>query len=229
MLPPVEILFIRHGEPAWERNGLSVDDPDLTDRGRQQAELLAWRLAGVAIDRVFVSPLRRAQQTAAPIVESLGVEPETLDFLAEITNPAWEGTPVDEVEEIFAASRHRSVEDHWGGLPGGESFRGFHERVTSGLHKLCIDLGATRVNDNPPLFDLGDVPYRVAVVAHTGTNSVSIGHLLGIPPVPWEWERFVSFHASVSTLRTVEIAEAHTFSLFRFSDTSHLHDDLLTV
>lgn len=223
------MLFIRHGEPAWERNGLSVDDPDLTDRGQQQAELLAWRLRDLAVDRVFVSPLRRAQQTVAPFATSRGIEPETIDFLAEITNPAWEGTPVDEVEEAFAASRHRPVEEHWEGLPGGESFRGFHERVTTGLRKLMIDLGADRVSEDPPLYGLDDAPYRVMVVAHTGTNSVSIGHLLGIRPVPWEWERFVSFHASISTLRTVEIAGAHTFSLFRFSDTSHLADDLQTV
>ena len=39
----------------------------------------------------------------------------------------------------------------------------------------------------------------------------------------------MSFHASVSTLRTVEIANAHAFSLFRFGDTSHLPDDLQTV
>ena len=225
----VEVLFIRHGEPAWERLGLSVDDPDLTDRGQQQAELLAWRLRDVALDRVFVSPLRRAQQTVAPLATSRGIEPETLDFLAEITNPDWEGTPVHEVEEMFAASRNRPVEEHWEGLPGGESFRGFHERVTTGLRKLFIDLGADRTHDDPPLYALDRAPYRVAIVAHTGTNSVSIGHLLGIRPVPWEWERFVSFHASVSTLRTVEIANAHAFSLFRFGDTSHLPDDLQTV
>lgn len=229
MLPAVEVLFIRHGEPAWERNGLSVDDPDLTERGRQQAELLAWRLGHLAVDRLLVSPLRRAQQTAAPLADALGMEPETLGFLAEITNPAWEGTPVDEVEEAFSASRSRAIEDHWDGLPGGESFRDFHERVTTGLRGLCTDLGAIRVREDPPLYRLDDAPYRVAIVAHTGTNSVSIGHILGIPPVPWEWERFVSFHGSVSTLRTVEIAEAHTFSLFRFSDTSHLPEDLHTV
>lgn len=229
MLPAVEVLFIRHGEPAWERNGLSVDDPDLTERGRRQAELLAWQLGGLAIDRLYVSPLRRAQQTCEPLAAALDVEPETLDFLAEITNPAWEGTPVDEVEQIFADSRHRSVEEHWDGLPGGESFRAFHDRVTGGLSKLLVELGVNRTLDVPPLYQLEKPPFRVAVVAHTGTNSVSIGHLLGIPPVPWEWERFVSFHASVSTLRSLEIAGVHTFSLFRFGDVSHLAPDLHTV
>ena len=66
-------------------------------------------------------------------------------------------------------------------------------------------------------------------MAHAGTDAVCLGHLLGIDPVPWEWERFVSFHASVSVVRPMPIAEAHSFSLFRFSDTSHLPPHLHTV
>ncbi len=67
------------------------------------------------------------------------------------------------------------------------------------------------------------------VVAHAGTDAVCLGHLLGIEPVPWEWERFVSFHASVSVVRTMPIAGAQSFSLFRFSDTGHLPPELQTV
>ena len=57
------------------------------------------------------------------------------------------------------------------------------------------------------------------VVAHGGTNAVSLGYLLGIEPVPWEWERFVAFHAGISTIAPIEISGGHAFSLFRFSDT----------
>jgi broad specificity phosphatase PhoE len=69
----------------------------------------------------------------------------------------------------------------------------------------------------------------VVVVAHAGTDAVCLGHLLGIDPVPWEWERFVSFHTSVSIVRPMPVADAHSFSLFRFSDTSHLPPHLHTV
>ena len=31
---------------------------------------------------------------------------------------------------------------------------------------------------------------RIAIVAHGGTNAVAITHLLDIPCVPWEWNRF---------------------------------------
>ena len=229
MLPAVELLFIRHGEPAWSRNGLSVDDPSLTARGQQQAEYLADRLQDLAVDHLLVSPLTRAQETAAPIAAALDMEPTTVDWLAEITNPGWEGTPVDVVERTFQDSLNRPVEELWDGLPGGESFRDFHIRVTQGLHGLLTDLGVERNRVDPPLWSLDRPPHRVVVVAHTGTNSVALGELLGITPVPWEWERFVSFHASVSTVRPFELAGHHTFSLFRFADVGHLPASMHTV
>ena len=46
--------------------------------------------------------------------------------------------------------------------------------------------------------------------------------------MPWEWERFVSFHASLSVLRPLEINGDHAFSLFRFSDVDHLPPELRT-
>jgi broad specificity phosphatase PhoE len=42
---------------------------------------------------------------------------------------------------------------------------------------------------------------RLLLVAHAGTNSVVLGHLLGLSPEPWEWERFASAHASITVLR----------------------------
>ena len=63
---------------------------------------------------------------------------------------------------------------------------------------------------------------RFVLVAHAGTNAAALGHLLGVRPVPWEWERFVSFHASVTVLSPLEIAGGWAFSLLRFSDTAHL-------
>jgi probable phosphoglycerate mutase len=69
---------------------------------------------------------------------------------------------------------------------------------------------------------------RIVFVAHSGANAVSLGHLLGIEPVPWEWERFVAFHASVSVVRPMHIASSLSFSLFKFSDTEHLPKELQT-
>lgn len=224
----MEVLFVRHGQPEWMRDGMAVDDPPLTELGHRQASALAHQLADVEIDEILVSPLVRAQQTAAPLLERLGRESETVPWLAEIGAPRWDGTPTEVVERIFREEWTRPLDELWNGLPGGESFRDFHARVVTGLDAMLDEAGATRISEAPPLWSLHQPARRILVVAHAGTNATALGHLLGIPPVPWEWERFVSFHASLSVVRPLEISGGHSFSLFRFSDTDHLEPELRT-
>jgi probable phosphoglycerate mutase len=112
-------------------------------------------------------------------------------------------------------------------MPGGESFRDFHARVTIGLTAELESLGVTRRSDG--LWEVApDVP-EIAMVAHAGTNSVVLGHLLGLEPEPWEWERFASDHTSVTRLRSIPIAGGHIFSLQVFSDVSHLPPPMVTA
>jgi probable phosphoglycerate mutase len=225
----VQVILVRHGEPEWSVDQKTIADPRLTERGRRQAELVAERLAGQHFDQVLVSPIKRAQQTAEPILPVIeGADPVVLPWLEEIRNPDWEGSPVDFVERTFAEQRLRPVEELWDGLPGGESFRGFHERVTRGLEAHFFKSGIRVWDERPRLYEIDEPDQRILVVAHGGVNAVTIGTLLGIPPVPWEWERFISFHASVTELVAVEIGGAHAFSLHRLSDLSHLPPDLHT-
>lgn len=217
---------MRHAQPEWVIDGGGVDDPALTELGHRQAELLPQYFETRPIDHLFVSPLIRAQQTARPIIDRFGLEPETLDWAAEISAPVWQGTPSEVIERAFATQRARPLEEQWEAIPGGESFREFHERVTNGLIDLLARFDCVRTLGFPPLWRLPFDGPRIVLVAHSGTNAVAIGHLLGIDPVPWEWERFVAFHASISVLRPMHIAQAASLSLFRFSDTSHLPEEM---
>jgi len=97
----MELYLIRHGQS--QNNALAdqtnrVHDPALTDRGRQQADLLAaylsdgcnrdpWvdhtsgytihdQTATFGLTRLYVSPMQRALQTAAPIAAALELRPE---------------------------------------------------------------------------------------------------------------------------------------------------------
>lgn len=219
---------MRHGQPGWDRDGRAVADPDLTDLGRAQADHVGRLLADTRIDELLVSPLRRAQQTAAPLVEATGLTPTTLDWLAEISAPDWDGTPTEEVERIFRENRDRSVDELWDGLPGGESFRDFHVRITTGLEGLLRDRGAATARATPPQWHLPTDERRVVIVAHAGTNATAIGHLLGVAPVPWEWERFALRHASISTLVPLPICGAHAYRLEGLSDVGHLPATLHT-
>jgi 2,3-bisphosphoglycerate-dependent phosphoglycerate mutase len=224
----MELVLVRHAEPEWSRDGLSIDDPSLTDRGHEQARRLADRLAHEHFDSVLVSPMVRAQQTAEPVLATLGVEPFTEDWLEEVRMPDWTGTPSAEVDELFERAMARPIEDHWDGMAGGESFRDFHQRVTKGLEAALAPLGVIPTDDDTPLWEIDDPSARALVVAHAGTNATIIGHLLGIQPLPWEWERFVMFHASFSVLRPLRIGHGWSFSLFRLGDTEHLPDEMRT-
>lgn len=224
----MEIVLVRHAQPQWEIDGRGVDDPVLTELGHAQAALVPQYFETRPIDHLFVSPLIRARQTAQPLIDAFGIEPETLDWSAEISAPVWQGTPSEVIERAFATQRARPLEEQWEAIPGGESFREFHERVTTGLTDLLARFDCIRTHGFPPLWHLPFDGPRIVLVAHSGTNAVILGHLLGIDPVPWEWERFVAFHASVSVLRPMHIAQSASLSLFRFSDTSHLPEAMHT-
>ena len=220
--------FVRHAQPEWVREGFSIDDPPLTGVGRAQAEQLGRRFRGQKADALLVSTLVRAQETAGPVADALGLEPQVFPWLREIATPPWEGEPVEFVEQVFRDQRSKPVEKLWDGIEGGETFHDFHRRVTHGLQEYLDDAGCERTNDEPSLWKLADPDYRVVIVAHAGTNAAAIGYLLGIPPVPWEWERFTSLHASVSTVAPINISGRHAYSLARFADVAHLAPGLHT-
>lgn len=225
----MEIVLARHAEPEWARDGLSIDNPGLTERGRRQAELLAERLAHETFDHVFVSPMERTRQTAEPILATYGIEEPPIEpWLEELRMPDWTGTPSEEVEELFRQAAARPVAEHWDGMARGEPFRDFHERVTKGLGALLGELGVTPHDEEPFLWEVDDPESRALFVAHAGTNATIIGHLLGVEPTPWEWERFVMFHASFSVLRPIRIGHGYSFSLYRLGDTEHVPDDMRT-
>lgn len=56
-----------------------ASDPDLTEQGRRNAELLAARFSANPPATIFVSNTKRAQQTAAPLATRLGIEPIVYD------------------------------------------------------------------------------------------------------------------------------------------------------
>jgi broad specificity phosphatase PhoE len=130
------LTLIRHAEPAYVVDGVAWTDPSLTERGLRQARLVGERVARWNVDEIWVSSMVRARETAEPIAELAGLEPQVMDWLREIRNPPeWDGSPADEIEEFFAQSGERSVDELWDGAPGGESFRDFHQRIRGGLEE----------------------------------------------------------------------------------------------
>lgn len=101
------VHLLRHGE---------VHNPDgilygrlpgfgLSDRGEQQAKLVAEFLADRAITAVVASPLQRAQQTASPIGALLGLQVTTDDALIEAGN-RFEGMAIAVGDGALRSPRH---------------------------------------------------------------------------------------------------------------------------
>ncbi len=224
----MDIVFIRHGQPQWAVDGMSQPDPNLTERGELQARLAADRIASdpKPATELIASPAARARQTASPIAAATGLIPVTVEDLVEVKMPDWEGVTEESVIEIFRNSRHRTPDEWWEGLPGGESFRRFHNRVIGALDPLLAERGMVRDTDDPRLWHVNEDAGRIVIVAHGGTNSVCLTHLLGIPPAPWEWEKFVLFHASFARVKLIPLAGAYVPSLRTFNDQDHIPMDV---
>lgn len=176
--------------------------------------------------------MRRSRATAEAIARACDLPVRTEETLREIVSPDWwEGSPADEVAQALASVRSRDLAEWWDGMPGGEDFRDFHARVTGGLGALLDELLKTRPSadrDGSSLWSVPARPASIAVVTHAGTTSVALGHLLGIAPVPWEWERFASRHAALSIVVAAPVGDGVLWSLRCFSDVGHVEREDVT-
>jgi probable phosphoglycerate mutase len=220
----VEVVLVRHGEPDWAPGGgPTVADADLSAFGRAQAEAAAVALAERGLDALYVSPLARAQQTAEPLAKQAGLTPVTLDGLAEIHAPL-AGLSQTDVDAYFRRASQRPLADHWGGWPGGESFRAFHARVNAVMGAILARHGIAPVSEGE--FTVWSVPpqrHRIAIVAHGGTNAVALTHLLDVDEVPWEWNRFEMELAAYSVVQSRAVGvNGFVWSLRVFNQLDHL-------
>ena len=109
-------ILIRHGETKWTLSGQHTGTTDipLTERGREDARLLAPLATNSRFALVLASPLQRARETCelAGLGDRAGVEPDLLEW----NYGEYEGlTP----KEIHARNPDWML--FTDGCPGGES------------------------------------------------------------------------------------------------------------
>lgn len=220
----IEIVFVRHAQPEWEPDGRAVDNPSLTGLGWRQAEQLGEWLRDQHFDAFYCSTLTRCRETAQPVARALGKEPIYLSWLEEIRLPSLEGQPADQVHAFLNSARARQLDAWWEGAPGGESFRHFHARITGGLEPLLTQTHRAEVHAQEAfrLWKMPDQDSRLLIVAHGGTIAVALSFLLGVEPVPWEWERFRTGWCGVSFVRSVQISDGALWALTGFNSRIHL-------
>ncbi len=99
-----KLLLVRHGQTLWNHVARyqGHTDIDLSDTGRTQAKLLSMRLAGVSLQAVYASDLRRALDTARIIAEPHDLAVQALPQLREINFGAWEGLTFKEIKAGYS-------------------------------------------------------------------------------------------------------------------------------
>ena len=192
------IVFARHGQTAPNRDGLVLGraDPELTDEGRRQAELLAAELAGEPVTAILTSPLLRARQTADAIGKACSLPVVVDERLVEIDWGAWEGRP--------AGSLAKADVDRWkaedGTAPEGESLDSLSRRVES----FCLEQL--------------DGDGLVVAVSHVSPIKAAAAWAMGVDgTVAWRMYLGLASITRVGRGRTSPV-------LLSFNETGHLHE-----
>lgn len=176
-----ELLLARHGQTDWnvERRVMGAKPIPLSTTGKAQARLLAKGLKDIPIHAVYSSPIRRAIQTAQPILKgrdsvSLFEEPG----LTEIDYGDWVGRPFAEIPELNDYfQRPSSVK-----IPNGETLEAVRKRAASAVERM-----RERHKDQ-----------RILAISHADVIKFILIHYLGM--VLDDLQKFRIDNASVSVL-----------------------------
>lgn len=205
----MNILLVRHGETAWNREGRYQGRTDipLSDTGQAQVSALGQRLAPVPIKIAYASPLSRAKNTAEAIL--MGRTPMTPLWLEagllEISHGEWEGQLASDVEishaEMFGVWRTSPGRLSPAG-PKAESLGDVEARAWAVLEKVCGDLGP----DDTAL-----------IAAHDAVNRVLLCRVLGLP-----LERVWSFRQAPASLNVLSGPSLAELQVVRLNDAEHV-------
>ena len=190
--PPgaTEILLVRHGESAPHVEGESFPlvgghgDPPLAPAGVEQAKLAAQRLidTGERIAAVYVTTLQRTVQTAAPLVERLGLTPIVVADLREVFLGDWEGGEFRKrIADGDPIAQLMYVEQRWDVIPGGEPAHQFRNRVQRGIERIASahpDELVVAVVHGGVIGEVINIATGSSGFAFTGADNASISHIV---------------------------------------------------
>jgi probable phosphoglycerate mutase len=201
-----DLLLVRHGESAamsaaggYPTTESGQADPDLSPAGREQAVLVSARLAKAGLEALYVSSLRRTQQTIAPLVEQIDMKPVIVPELREIELGEWEG---GEFRRLANSKDPRMMNllrnGSWSEVPGGEDSKAFAGRVRGAISRIAAE------HPNQ----------RVAVICHGGV----IGQIIALASGSSTLAFMGCDNSSISQV----IVHGDHWIVRRFNDTEHL-------
>ncbi len=177
----MRILFVRHGEPDYEKDCL-------TPRGRQQAREAAKRLEREGINEIYASPCGRAYETAQATAELLGLPVTVLDYMHEIS---WGGPGIPEGGHLWTLS-DRMLEEgfdfhtkDWREHPyfKENSALGCYDLISEKIDAFLLPYGYRHQGMRYfcEAAEPAGASRTIAVFSHGGSGACAMAHLLGIP------------------------------------------------
>lgn len=198
------IYLVRHGETEWNAMARFQGQTDvpLSDRGREQAQLLGKRLSLEKFEGIYASDLKRAFETAEIISYHHALEVVTFQELREINFGFWEGLTSNEIKQSFTAEIKKWWEKPMSTrIPGGETLSEVVERSISTVKKIV----ATHPDGN------------VIIVTHGGAIRSIVGSVLGM-----DLNKYWRLRQDNACLNIVDFPEWEKGILTLFNDCSHL-------
>ena len=192
----MEIILVRHAEPARPEDPALRADPGLSDDGRRQAEAVADRLGNEAWDALYTSPQRRSRETAAVISQRLGREPAIMDGLAEFDS----GRPYVHLEDLLQAGNELMAAFR------REDFSAYDTDATT-IRKRAVTTVEEIIASHPG--------QRVVVVTHGTVINAFIGSFI-------ESRKLVFHHPAYTGVSQVMASRRGDREIVRLNDSSHL-------
>ena len=194
----MEIVLVRHGLPLRVELETGIADPELAAEGHEQAAKMAAYLGVEDVEAVYVSPLRRALETASPLCKVLGLEAVVSEGVAEFDRNSREYVPVEELRATNDPRWEKLLRGEWDGLDEDPSL--FKARVVETVE----DMIARHPGG------------RVVVVCHGGVINQYLAHVLGI-------ETHIGFfYPKYTSIHRVMAARSGQRSIVSINEASHL-------
>jgi len=197
------VLLIRHGRTAANASGtLAGRTPGvhLDDKGREQCEALAVRLAAVPLVAAVVSPLERTQETASVILAGREVPIHLDERVAECRYGTWTG---QSLKVLAKDPLWKVVQSHPSAVtfPGsdGESMIDMQHRAVSAVRAWNSTLASDAI---------------YAVVSHGDVIKSILADALGM-----HLDQFQRIHVDPASVSIVEYTASRPF-VQRTNDTS---------
>ena len=200
----MEIVLIRHGQPEWMPNNIYTKNPGLTDLGKIQSQKSSSVFQKNDIDELWVSPLKRAQETFTPFKEK-GVAKSTYiyEWLQEMQDDEEEALYGKSSEEIMAFFEKRNSQsfEEWTDGNHGKYMEKFSKNIVSNLEIELEKRGIISLDTKfDRRFDLSKSSIeKLMIISHAGTMSVLLSYFLNMPLYAWTWRKFLPRHTGHTT------------------------------